>query len=213
MDNQPQPQPGLPDSNNSVPNPQSPFPDSAQPASVASPDRSERLTVISILLVVVLIIAITGVLAALYSSTHKKGGQSQSNSSASSPQSRAATLRNKHNASRQTDIQALQTQLEAYFSQNGFYPSLSDMNSPSWRATYIKTLNPAALVDPLSLCDPVTAECLLTAPAAKAYSYQVQDSQGNDCENDDMQCAKYTLTATYEGTVNGATTFTKSNLD
>jgi hypothetical protein len=169
--------------------------------------------VISVLLVAVLIIAITWVLAALYSTTHKKNGHGQSNSSTSSPQSRAAILRSKQNDSRQTDIQALQTQLEAYFSQNGFYPSLSDMNSADWRSVYMKSLDPTTLVDPLSSCNPATTECLLTAPAAKAYSYQVQDSQGNDCENDDMQCAKYTLTATYEGTVNGATTFSKSNLD
>src|SRR6202161_375336 len=52
------------------------------------------------------------------------------------------------NSKRQTDVQSLQTQLEAFFSQNGYYPSLTDMNTSSWRATNMKSLDPNALIDP-----------------------------------------------------------------
>jgi len=114
------------------------------------------------------------------------------------------------NAKRQSDIAALQTQLEAFFSQNGYYPSLNDMNSQSWLATNMKSLDQEALVDP---SNPTQSKTLASAPVAKSYSYQVTDSSGNSCESQDTNCAEYTLTATYEGTVNGSTTYSKSNLD
>jgi general secretion pathway protein G len=119
------------------------------------------------------------------------------------------------NAKRQTDIQSLQTQMEAFFSQNGYYPSRADMNSSSWRTTNMKSLDAGALVDPSSTCDPTAtdAACLVSAAAAKSYSYDVTDSSGASCETTDTNCAQYTLTATYEGTVNGASTYSKSNLD
>ena len=114
------------------------------------------------------------------------------------------------NSKRQTDIQALQTQVEAFFSQNSYYPSLTDMNSSSWQATNMKSLDTNALIDPSNATQSTT---LLSAPAAKSYSYAVTDSSGASCEATDTNCAKYTLTATYEGTVNGQSTYTKSNLD
>ena len=123
------------------------------------------------------------------------------------------------NSKRQTDIASVQTQLEAYFSQNGYYPSLTDMNTgtsatssadSSWASTNMKSLDQTALTDP---SNPNQSKQLKSAPAAKWYAYAVTDSNGNSCESDDTTCAKYTLTATYEGTVNGQSTYTKSNLD
>src|SRR5476651_2009638 len=61
------------------------------------------------------------------------------------------------NSKRSSDIKSLQTQLEAYFSQNGYYPSLGDMNTgtaantsanSTWAATNMKSLDQNALVDP-----------------------------------------------------------------
>jgi len=117
------------------------------------------------------------------------------------------------NSKRQVDIQSLQTQLEAYFSQNGYYPSLTDMNTASWRATNLSSLDSNSLVDPLSTCNPATSSCLKAMPGVNAYAYSVTDSNGKSCETDDTKCVQYTLTATYEGAVNGANTYTKSNLD
>src|SRR5580704_2363827 len=114
------------------------------------------------------------------------------------------------NAKRQTDIQSLQTQLEAFFSQNGYYPSLTDMNSSTWRAANMKSLDPNALIDP---SNPTQSNTLVASPTAKSYSYAVTDSSGNSCESADTSCAEYTLTAEYEGTVNGSSTYSKSNLD
>ena len=114
------------------------------------------------------------------------------------------------NSKRQTDVASVQTQLEAFFSQNGYYPSRTDMNTAAWLTTNMKSLDQNALIDP---SNPTQSKTLVASPTAKSYSYEVTDSSGNSCEADDTTCAKYTLTATYEGTVNGQSTYVKQNLD
>jgi prepilin-type N-terminal cleavage/methylation domain-containing protein len=149
---------------------------------------SKGFTIVELLIVIVVI----GILALLVITTY------------SGIQAKA------RNAKRQTDIASLQTQLEAFFSQNGYYPSLTDMNSSSWLGTNMGSLDKNALIDP---SNPSQSPTLLAAPAAKSYAYAVTDSNGASCEATDTNCAKYTITATFEGTVNGAATATKSNLD
>lgn len=114
------------------------------------------------------------------------------------------------NTKRQSNIMAIQAQLEGFFSQNGYYPSLTDMNSASWLKDNMKNLNRSVLTDP---SNPTGSEILVNKPVTKSYSYQVTDSNGNSCESDDTTCAKYTLTATYEGKLDGQTTYVKANLD
>ena len=141
--------------------------------------RSQGFTIVELLIVIVVI----GILALLVITTY------------SGIQAKA------RNSKRQTDIQSLQTQLEAFFSQNGYYPSLTNM----------KSLDKNALIDP---SNPTQSNQLVSTPTAKSYSYQVTQSDGTtSCESDDTTCAKYTLTADYEGTVNGQTQYVKSNLD
>jgi type IV pilus assembly protein PilA len=152
--------------------------------------RNQGFTIVELLIVIVVI----GILALLVITTY------------SGIQAKA------RNSKRQTDVQSIQTQLEAYFSQNGYYPSLTDMNSSSWLTTNMKSLDQNALTDPSNPSNP-PSKTLLASPAAKSYAYAVTNSSGTSCESDDTTCAKYTLTANYEGTVNGATTYTKSNLD
>lgn len=153
--------------------------------------RNQGFTLVELLIVIVVI----GILALLVITTY------------SGIQAKA------RNAKRQTDVQSLQTQMEAFFSQNGYYPSRADMNDPDWRSDNMKSLDAGALVDPSSTCNPATDDCLVASATAKSYSYDVTDSAGASCETTDTNCAQYTLTATYEGTVNGQTTYTKSNLD
>ena len=150
--------------------------------------KSQGFTIVELLIVIVVI----GILALLVITTY------------SGIQAKA------RNAKRQTDIQSLQTQLEAFFSQNGYYPSLTDMNSSAWRTANMKSLDQNALIDP---SNPTQSTTLVNGAVAKSYSYQVTDSSGASCEATDTNCAQYTLTATYEGTVNGASTYSKSNLD
>ncbi len=154
--------------------------------------RNQGFTIVELLIVIVVI----GILAALVITTY------------SGIQAKA------RNGKRSTDIQAIQTQLEAFYSQNGFYPSLTDLNSKTWRDTNMKSLDKVALVDPSTNCDPdVSTTCVAATPAAKIYAYAVSDATGASCEANDTLCAQYTLTATYEGTVNGSPTYVKKNLD
>jgi prepilin-type N-terminal cleavage/methylation domain-containing protein len=49
---------------------------------------------------------------------------------------------------RQTDINAVQGHLEAYYAQTGTYPTLAMLNDTAFRAKYMKGLDPASMVDP-----------------------------------------------------------------
>ena len=150
--------------------------------------RNQGFTIVELLIVIVVI----GILALLVITTY------------SGIQAKA------RNSQRAADVASVQTQLEAFFQNSGYYPSLADMNSASWLSTNMKSLSTDALADP---SNPTQSKTLVASPVAKSYSYQVTDSSGNSCESNDTTCAKYTLTATYEGTVNGASTVSKSNLD
>lgn len=150
--------------------------------------RNSGFTIVELLIVIVVI----GILALLVITTY------------SGIQAKA------RNSKRSSDVATIQTQLEAFFQNNGYYPSLTDMNSSTWLSSNMKSLDTEALVDPSNATQSKT---LVANPAAKSYAYHVTDSSGNSCETDDTTCAQYTLTATYEGTVNGATTVSKSNLD
>ena len=94
---------------------------------------------------------------------------------------------------RQTNISALQTQLEAFYSENGYYPSLADMNSDSWLRANLKSLDRSALVDPDNASQ---SQKLVAAPATKSYAYAVADATDKSCEAAHESCAKYKLTAT-----------------
>jgi prepilin-type N-terminal cleavage/methylation domain-containing protein len=115
------------------------------------------------------------------------------------------------NSKRASDVKSLQTQIEAYFSQNGFYPSRTDLNTASWLSTNMKSLDQNALIDP---SNPTQSKTLVGAPVLKSYAYAPTQSDGStSCESDDTGCAKYTLTASYEGTLNGSSTAVAQNLD
>lgn len=150
--------------------------------------RSQGFTIVELLIVIVVI----GILALLVITTY------------SGIQAKA------RNSKRSSDVATIQTQLEAFFQNSGYYPSLADMNDSSWLSQNMKSLDTGALVDPSNATQSKT---LVGSPAAKSYSYSVKDSAGASCETTDTNCAQYTLTATYEGTVNGANTVSKSNLD
>jgi type II secretory pathway pseudopilin PulG len=105
---------------------------------------------------------------------------------------------------RQTDIKAMHGQIEAYYAQNGRYPTLSNVNDPDWRASNMKGLDESALKDPQgvkAILDPV--------PGNDVYAYAVLADDKSTCNNDTRNCAQYTLTATLE---NGQT-YTKQNLN
>lgn len=157
--------------------------------------RNEGFTIVELLIVIVVI----GILALLVITTY------------SGIQAKA------RNSKRSSDVKSLQTHVEAFYQDNGYYPSRTNLNTPSWRTTNMKSIDPNTIKDPSSTCDPTpgsgASTCLVAAPVARSYAYAVTDTAGNSCESDNTQCSKYTLTATFEGTVNGKTTAVANNLD
>jgi len=107
---------------------------------------------------------------------------------------------------RTTDVKAIHGQVEAYYAQNGKYPTLGNLNDSSWRGTNMKGLDAEALKDPK---DSSATPALVAAAAASRYAYAVGPAL---CDNapGGSDCATYTLTATLEGT---PSTFAKSNLN
>lgn len=93
---------------------------------------------------------------------------------------------------RKTDINAVHGHLEAYYAQNGKYPTLANVNDSTFRSANMKGLDPAALQDPKG-----TAQTLAAATSATAYGYAVTPANCDNGVNGD--CTAYTLTATLEG--------------
>lgn len=108
---------------------------------------------------------------------------------------------------RQTDINAMRTQIEAYFTQTGKYPTLANLNDSAFRTANLKGLESAALCDPKA----GTTTCnTVDNPAANVYAYHVRAADNTTtCDNSTNDCAVYTLTATLEG----GGTFAKSNVN
>lgn len=157
--------------------------------------RNEGFTIVELLIVIVVIAILALLVITTYSGIQAKA----------------------RNSKRQTDLASIQTHLEAFYNDNGYYPALGDLNQTAAGAgTFIKDsmngLDPEALVDPKN---PTKSQLLLAAPdtTKHQYAYAVTDSSNASCEADHTTCAKYTLTAQYEGSVNGSTTYTKNSLN
>src|SRR6185436_8134483 len=88
--------------------------------------KQQGFTIVELLIVIVVI----GILAALVITTFT-GIQAKA-----------------RDTERQTDIKALHGQVEAYYAQNGKYPTLGNMNDGSWRTSNMKGLDGEALKDP-----------------------------------------------------------------
>lgn len=151
--------------------------------------RNQGFTIVELLIVIVVISILALLVITTYSGIQAKA----------------------RNSKRSSDIATIQTQLEAFFQNNGYYPSLADMNNANWLSTNMKSLDTGALIDP---SNPDHSKTLVDSKTpSKQYGYYVRDGNGNSCESDDTQCSTYTLTATYEGTVNGASNVQKNQLD
>jgi hypothetical protein len=85
----------------------------------------------------------------------------------------------------------------------------------------MKNLSSSDLVDPSSSCNPASQSCLGGSPkgVAKQFEYYATQSDGvTSCDGKlnggaDQNCAQYTLTATYEGSVNNSQYDVFKNLD
>ena len=105
---------------------------------------------------------------------------------------------------RETDIKALHGQIEAYYAQNGRYPTLAQINDTTFRASTLKGLDADAFKDPAG-----SSKTLSDKPAKNVYAYQVTGDGGATCNNQSKDCTAYTLTATKDD----GTTYVKKALN
>ncbi len=91
---------------------------------------------------------------------------------------------------RKTDINAVQSHVEAYYAQTGNYPTLGDLNTAAFRTTNMKGLDPESLKDPKD-----TDANIAGTSDATNYGYTVTPA---NCDNTATMCDAYTLRATLE---------------
>jgi Tfp pilus assembly protein PilE len=124
------------------------------------------------------------------------------------------------NATRQRNLYALQHKIELFYSNNGYFPNLNDLNNATWRTKNMSSLGNGVLVDPSSSCDPSVSACLGGSDKAvsKQYQYYPTQSDGKPCagaigSKADQTCAQYKLFASYEGSFNGIRYDELQNID
>ena len=133
--------------------------------SLKSYKKQEGFTIVELLIVIVVI----GILAALVITTF------------TGIQQRA------RNTERETDIKAMHNIVEAYYAQNGYYPTLANLVAP------IQGLDAGALTAPGS------GASQIDAAAATTLKYQYLATPAN-CDNaGNGNCTDYTMTAALEG--------------
>lgn len=136
--------------------------------------QSKGFTIVELLIVIVVIAILATLVIVTFTGIQQKARDSQ----------------------RQTDINALDSHLEAYYAQNGSYPSLAVLTSTGWISANMKGLDPEALVDPKggSLAASTTATAYGYAPTAGG-SACTDSGTGTTATSD---CDAFTLTATLE---------------
>ncbi len=101
---------------------------------------------------------------------------------------------------RQTDIGALDSHLEAYYAQHGWYPTLAQLTDATWRSTNMQGFDPAALTAP------GTGASIIDSAAATTTKYQykpTEDAAGTTActatgTADDTTCTHFELHAVLE---------------
>jgi len=97
---------------------------------------------------------------------------------------------------RQTDINAIQSTVEAFHAQYGFYPTAAELQSATFQAAHLKGFDPAALKDPKS-------NAYYTFTASGSDSAGTCDNTATPADNvdgtpADNGCSSYTVSATLE---------------
>lgn len=133
--------------------------------------KESGFTIVELLIVIVVI----GILAALVVTTF------------------SGIQRKARDSERQTDINAVASQLEAYHAQNGKYPGLADLQNATFISDNLKGLDPAAMKDPK--IGSATTFPVGTVTATN-YGYAPEPS---GCSSTGTECTSYVLTADLEG--------------
>jgi prepilin-type N-terminal cleavage/methylation domain-containing protein len=134
--------------------------------------RQSGFTIVELLIVIVVI----GILAALVITTF------------------AGIQQRARNTERQTDVNAIAGQVEAYYATTGAYPTLTDINDATWRSNNNFKIDLKAFADPTN----AASQSLVATPASGRYSYEFGPTGCVDSGSGTL-CTTYTITATLEG--------------
>ncbi len=146
---------------------------------VSLKNRSKGFTIIELLIVIVVIAILATLVIVTFTGIQQKARDSQ----------------------RQTDVNALDSHVEAYFASNGNYPTLANLQDATWVKNNLKGLDPQALLDPKA----AATDTILGTATSKAYGYAATPAS---CDNTaGNECTAFTLTADLEA----GGTFTKSS--
>lgn len=147
--------------------------------------KESGFTIVELLIVIVVIGILAALVVTTFSGIQKKARDSE----------------------RQTDINAVHGQVEAYYAQNGKYPTLTNLNNTSFVTGELKGLDASALHDPKNTGTAVAAGT--GTPGTYVYSY---DATPANCDNGAAgDCTGYTLTAQLENGTNA--TYVKKSLN
>lgn len=142
-----------------------------------------------LLTVSILFIILWGALFTTFQIASQNKTDSTTSTQSASLQAAAEELSTAANDSeRQTDINALDSHIEANYAINGWYPSLAELNDSNWRNTNMSGLAPEAFVDPGA-----SSSSLASKPGTGIYAYQATPAT---CDNAKVKCTGFTLTAT-----------------
>jgi len=153
-------------------------------STVSLKNKNKGFTIVELLIVIVVIGILATLVIVTFTGIQQKGRNSQ----------------------RQTDINAVDSQVEAFYAQHGFYPTQADLATASFVTKYLKGLDPESLRDPKQ----ATGGTIGTTVSSSQYSYVALNSGGTGCTNTtattitnddpvDNGCDKFVLTANLEG--------------
>ena len=118
-----------------------------------------------------------------------------------------------NNKQREANIQTIQGALEGYYAQDSVYPTQADLNSPTWVSKHLNDFSAGTLQDPSwsasAICTSNGHSIVISKATPNCYSYQVISTDGSSCNDTNVPCAHYTLTAILSGGVK----YVKSSLN
>jgi len=141
--------------------------------------KQQGFTIVELLIVIVVIGILAGLVITTYNGIQQKA----------------------RNTERTTDLKTFQSQLEAYYANNGSYPGPDSLGSTSaTNITFIqanmKGMDKETLRDPKATAGHFE---LATTATNTEYGYAPTQDDGSACTTAAATCTKYTLTANQEG--------------
>lgn len=105
------------------------------------------------------------------------------------------------NTQRQTDIKAVASHLETYNAKNSYYPTLTDVNDPTFVSGTLKGLDKESTRDPKAGTAAADYQFKDGDATSLKYGYSATKDDGSACDNTiaGSECTKFVLSYVEEG--------------